>query len=118
MVGVEGQGRAAFGAEGGEGGLELLAPALPAQLLDEELHPVALLVLEVAEAMEDAQDRLRQLEDLARRQELEQLRAGGADGGRPSADRHASPIVSLTRTGPYHTRAHRLEADGPSARFQ
>ena len=52
-------------------------PSQP-ERLDEELQPVALLVLVVAEPVEDADDRLGDVEHLAGRQELEQHVPGAA----------------------------------------
>src|SRR5262249_25221646 len=62
-----------------------------------ELHPVPLLVLVVAEALEDAQDRLRDRENLVRGQEREELApAAGQDrGAAPDRDLEAAARASV-----------------------
>src|SRR6266536_2816606 len=75
--------------------LELRAPPVPAQLADQELHPVALLVLEVAQAMEDAEHRFRDLQDLARGEEIEQLAGRSGHGRRAAARDHMEPALAV-----------------------
>ena len=77
--------RAALGAHVGQSSASNSArQASQPRVLDQELHPVALLVLVVAEAVEDAQHRLGHVEDLARGQELEE------QPGRRAQDRRAA----------------------------
>ena len=64
--------------------LVFLAPAIPPERLDHELHPVALLVLVVAEPLEHAQHRFGDAKDLGRREELVK------DAGRRAHDRRAA----------------------------
>ncbi len=65
LLRIEGQGGAAFRENACELALELVAPALPAERLHQELHPVARLVLIVAQALEHAHDRLGDVQHLA-----------------------------------------------------
>ena len=74
-LGIERQRRAALAPERLELAVELRREAVPAERLDQELQPVALLVLVVAEAVEDAHHRLGDVEHLGGRQELVQQRA-------------------------------------------
>ncbi len=83
-VGIERQARATGGLDFGQGAVDLGAPAIPAERLDEELHPVALPVLAVAQPVKHAQDRLGDVQDFAGRQEREQ------DLARPAVDRGAA----------------------------
>src|SRR5262249_11761248 len=69
---------AAPGAEGLQRGRPLRAPSFPAQLADQELHPVPLLVLAVAEPVKHAEDRLRHVEDLACGKKVVERLTGGA----------------------------------------
>ena len=72
MAGSNGSAHAAFGLHLGERTLELRAPLVPAERLHQELHPVLVLVLVVAEAVEHAHDRLGDVQHLLDRQELVQ----------------------------------------------
>ena len=100
-AGRSGSRRAALAAELRQLVPVLLDEAIPAHRLDEELHPVALLVLVVAVAVIDADDRLGDVEHLARRDErLEQRAVAGhrrgaaADGDAEAAD----AVLDLRRT--------------------
>src|SRR3954463_3700751 len=74
----------------GELALGLLAPPRPAERLDHELHAITLTMVVVAEALEDAQDRLRDAEDLRCRQELvQQPRRSRHDRGAAAPPRSA-----------------------------
>jgi hypothetical protein len=95
MIGRERERCSAFFLEGLQLLLELGPPAVPAQLADQELHPVALLVLEVAEAMEHADHGLRHLEDLARGQELVQQAGRGGHGRGAAARDQAEPALAV-----------------------
>ncbi len=89
VVRVERQPRAALGLHLGKGPLELRAPGLPAHLADQELQPVALLVLVVAARGIEPHHRVGEVEDLARRQELEQQVSRGRQDRRAAGDGHA-----------------------------
>src|SRR5206468_3741613 len=86
-LGIERQRHAAALAHLRELRFDERAPLLEAQLADQELHPIALLVLVVAQAMEHAQDRLADREQLAGGQELEERRARAAQDRGAAADR-------------------------------
>src|SRR5262249_56354274 len=79
----------------GQLALLLLAPARPAEGLDHELHAIALLVLVVAEALEDAQDCFCDAQDLRRRQELVEQPGGLHHDGRAAARGHPEPAPPL-----------------------
>src|SRR5439155_12490601 len=81
----------------------LLAPARPADDLDEELHAVALLVLVVAEAVKHAQHGFGDAKDLGSRQELVQQAARRAQDRRAAAGGHV-------KRAPAVTAEHRAEA--------
>lgn len=70
IVGTEGELRAALDTNTLPLPFVLLAVALPAERLDEKLHPVLVLALAIAEAMEDADDGLSDVKDLASGREL------------------------------------------------
>src|SRR6202035_3629432 len=65
-----------------------LAEPRPPQLLDQELDPVALFVLVVAEPLKDAQHRFGNPEQLGGRKELMKQAASFHENRRATADRH------------------------------
>ena len=62
--------RHALGLARSERAVVLGLPAIPAERLDHELHPIPLLVLVVAELLEDAQHRLGDAQDARSRHEV------------------------------------------------
>src|SRR5262249_14880693 len=86
ILGIERQRRATLRAHLLQRLVELLAPGGEAEAPHEELHAVLLLVLVIAEAVEHAQDRLRDLEHLAGRGEVVDLVAGLAHERRAAPD--------------------------------
>ena len=87
-IGIEGQARRSRRHDLGQRPLELRPPRLPGHGPDQELHPVPLLVLVVAEAVEQPNDRLGHGQDLAGRNEFGELgpgRAGAASDRHPEA---------------------------------
>jgi hypothetical protein len=70
MVRIEGQLRAAFGVDPLPFFFVFLTVAIPPHRLDEELHPVLVLVLAIAQLVVDANDGLRDFEDVACGREL------------------------------------------------
>src|SRR3954451_985944 len=79
----------------GELAIVFLAPPRPAERLDHELYAITLTMVVVAEALEDAQDRLRDAEDLRCGQELvQQPRRSRHDrGAATGSDPEAAPAV-------------------------
>ena len=79
---VELERAAAFGAHRRERVVERRAQRLPSHRLDQELHPVALLVLVVAARVKHANHRLGDVQHLLDRQEIEQHRRRRGHGRR------------------------------------
>ena len=104
LLGIERQPRAALGAERLELLVELRLEAVPAERADQELQAVALLVLVVAEPVEDADDRFGDVEHLAGRQELEQLVPGAGQRRGAAGDGDAEAALRPVRR-PCATRA-------------
>ncbi len=73
MVRVEREAGAPLFTKGLELFLELRPEAFPAERAHQEFQPVALLVLVVPEPVEHTDDRLRDVQHLAHRREVEQL---------------------------------------------
>ena len=86
ILGIERQRGAALRAELGELLVVFGEEAVPAELLDQELQAVRLLVLVVAELVEDADDRFGHVEDLRRRQKLVHRLGGLHHDRRAAAD--------------------------------
>src|SRR5918996_735298 len=84
MIWIEGQWAIRFRA--GELVEHFAAEALPPERLDEEFHPVPLLVLVVAQPMEHANDRFGDGEDAIRRQKLEEDESAPRHRRRASGD--------------------------------
>ena len=87
IVRTEGELRAALDPDALPFLLVRVAVALPAERLDEKLHPVHVLVFVIAEAMEDAYDGLGDVEEIAGGRELVEQVA------RPAHGRRATPTV-------------------------
>src|SRR5262249_19650869 len=79
-------------------------PPLPAELLDQEFHPVSLLVLAIPELVEHAKDGLGDVEDLAGRQEIEEDSPRGAEDRRSASGGDAKAQLVWTAGRP-HARA-------------
>ena len=87
----------AFGANRRERVVECRAKRVPSHRLDQELHPVALLVLVVAARMEDANHRLGDVQHLRRRQEVEQHRCRRGHRRGAAADVDAETAHAVLR---------------------
>ena len=74
--------------------------ALPPDRLDQELHPVLVLVLIVAEPVVDADDGLGDVEHLADRQEVEELEARSRHRRGAAGDEHAEAALRRRARAP------------------
>jgi hypothetical protein len=78
-----------------QGALVLGVPYVPAELLDHELHPVALLVLVIAPFLEHAQHRFAHSKDLRRRQEFVDDARRLAHDRRSAASQNAESALTI-----------------------
>src|SRR5262245_39039073 len=94
-LGIERKRMPALALDGFERGVEFRLPLLPAERFDQELHPVALLVLVIAQLVEDAYDGFGRIEHLRDRQELEQHAARLAHDRSPAARQHTEAAAAV-----------------------